>query len=121
MQSDPKTKTSYAAADADDFQENASTAFPPERSYPVGSLIIPHQKMSQYTVGVGLHKQPSGHVSDKVVQVHPRLLWTVVEYRSGWTKIVSADGQHAGWHFHVRDKFQLFETYAKNCERDRAC
>lgn len=116
MEHDPEIISEEYEIDPDDFLE---------RTYPVGSLIIPHQKMSQYSVNVGLNKRPGGKpavgykLSDKSVNVHPRMTWTVIEHRSGWTKIASSDGQHAGWSFHIRDRFQLFDTYAANCELSR--
>ncbi len=98
-----------------------------ERTFPVGSLIIPHQKMSQYVFSIGLNDSPGGkpagagdpRLAKRSVQAHPRLCWTVIAHQDGWTRIASADGQHAGWIAHIQHRFQLFDDYAENCRRNR--
>ncbi len=86
-----------------------------ERTYPVGSLIRPSGFLEGAinTVNISLANKPGGKPytgsrrAPFYVEVSCQDLWTVVQHRSGWTKIVSSDGQHSGWTFYVRDYFQL--------------
>lgn len=97
-----------------------------ERTYPIGSLIRPYQKMSMHVANVqlndapGFRRTPNLHIPNRTVQVKPMMYWIVVEHRSGWSKIASADGRHSGWHFYVRDYFQLIDDKTiEEYERDK--
>lgn len=88
-----------------------------DRTFPSGSLVWPKVSMADRRarrhVGISLADKPGGRPADNrkpmpiFVQVDARDYWTVVDHRSGWTKIVSNDGQHSGWTFYVRDYFEL--------------
>lgn len=86
-----------------------------DRTFPLGTLIRPStgsRVIGTGTVNVSLANKPGGRPivaperAPAYVTVKANGYWTVVQHRSGWTKIASADGQHAGWTFYVRDYFE---------------
>ncbi len=87
-----------------------------DRTFPLGTLLRPKETVSirnlKTALTIPLASRPGGRpiehsrADPSFENYEAQDYWTVVDHRSGWTKIVALGGVHMGWTFYVRDYFE---------------